>query len=68
MTGSDLFDWKRHPVTELVFAHLEQRYRDMLEEIGKNRELGLDDLRFAQGYLAGIQDVLNVDAEDTANV
>ena len=64
MTKSDLIDWKRHPVTENIFAYLAEREKICVEEVVTNREILTDNVRFYQGYIAALRELLNVDVED----
>lgn len=33
MTSNDYYDWKKHPVTQVVLAELERRYEILKEEL-----------------------------------
>lgn len=65
MTKSEFTDWKRHPVTQQVFAQLESRVAEITEELVFNA--GKDSVADAErsGLIKAYRDLLLIDYEET---
>lgn len=65
MKHVDFVDWKRHPVTQIVFNQLSQRVADLQEMLGQSAgENPLQDSKFV-GAIQAYRDMLLVDYEGT---
>lgn len=64
MTANDLYDWKRHPVTQAVFGLLQERIATLTEYL--QLHAGDDPSKDKQfsGAIMAHQDVLNIQFED----
>jgi hypothetical protein len=59
---SDLGDWKRHPVTQEVFAELRMRIEGLKEEIADGvLDVDPKQLAFKAGAIQAFKDVLETD-------
>jgi hypothetical protein len=64
MNKSDFIDWKRHPVTQVVFSQLQSRIRDLQDILGQSAgQNSVQDARFS-GAVQAYQDMLNIEFED----
>ena len=65
MTKNDFIDWKRHPVTQVMFAQLGKRIQEIYEILGE--QAGLNPLRDRElvGAVKAYQDIINIEPEDT---
>lgn len=64
-TKSEFVDWKRHPVTQEVFAMMMYRAREMEEILGSSAGLNSLEDRFKVGYIAACRDLFLADFDDT---
>lgn len=64
MNVNDLYDWKRHPVTQAIFSTMEERIATMTEYLITNS--GDDRDREAQfkGAILAYRDILNTEFAD----
>ena len=64
MTQQDVVDWKRHPVTQILFSVFEQRIRDLKEEMvwqAKEDQLALAE---RAGYIKACYDIQDFRIEE----
>ena len=61
MIKSDFTDWKRHPVTQVVFSELSARIQNLYEVLGTSA--GLDPLQDREfvGAIKAYKDMIDVD-------
>lgn len=64
MTKAEFVEWKSHPITKQVFAHIHERVRDIQIELGFNA--GTDPVQDARrsGAILALIDVLNADFDE----
>lgn len=64
MTAADFYDWKRHPMTQIVIENLAKNVRDLKEALAE--QAGKDPLedRFRAGYIAAFNDIIRMDWEE----
>jgi hypothetical protein len=64
INSKDFTEWKAHPVTKLVFQHLQERSNAVKEVLADSA--GIDSLqdRFHSGYIAAVKDILLVQFDD----
>lgn len=63
MNKADFIDWKRHPVTQVVFSQLSQRVSDLQEMLGQSAgENPLQDSKFV-GAIQAYRDMLRIEYE-----
>lgn len=63
MKRADFIDWKRHPVTQVVFSQLSQRVIDLQEMLGQSAgENPLQDSKFV-GAIQAYRDMLRIEYE-----
>lgn len=63
MNKSDFLDWKRHPVTQVVFSQLQARVQDLQEILGQSAGENPMQDRMYVGALNAYKDILNMDFE-----
>lgn len=63
MTAADFYDWKRHPMTQVVIEQFASRVRDLKEALAE--QAGKDPLedRFRAGYIAAFNDIILMEYE-----
>jgi hypothetical protein len=61
---TDFYDWKRHPVTQVVMDQLTNRVAFLKETLSE--QAGKDPLtdRFHAGYIAGLKELLLIEYEE----
>ncbi len=64
MTKSDLIDWKRHPVTQVVFSQLTQRIADIQEILGEQAGINPAQDREYVGAVKAYKDIINIEYEE----
>lgn len=65
MTANDLYDWKRHPVTQEVFSALSSRIASYTEElIMQTAFMSQSEMADKAGAIKAMRDVLNITFED----
>lgn len=63
MNKADFVDWKRHPVTQVVFSQIQTRVKDLQEMLGQSAgENPLQDRMFV-GAIQAYRDLLLMDFE-----
>jgi hypothetical protein len=64
VTKQDFIDWKRHPVTQIVFSQLEAIVAERKEELAWGA--GIDSYKDAlkSGSIRGIYELLNIEYEE----
>lgn len=64
MNNADFVDWKRHPVTMVVFSQLTERIQSLYEMLGDSAGSNpVQDARFS-GAIQAYKDILNIEFED----
>ena len=64
MNQADFVDWKRHPVTQVVFGQLKERIQSLYEMLGDSAgQNPVQDSRFS-GAIQAYRDMLNIEFED----
>ena len=63
MNKSDFIDWKRHPVTQVVFSQLNQRIDDLRSMLGDSAGANpVQDSQFV-GAIQAYKDIVNIEYE-----
>ena len=63
MNKSDFYDWKRHPVTQVVFSQIKERINTLKDMLGESAgENPIQDSKFV-GALQAYKDLLNIEYE-----
>jgi hypothetical protein len=65
MNSSDFQDWKRHPVTQIVFGQLEARIKDIQEILGDSAGNNVRQDVLYVGAIQAYNDILRMDWEET---
>lgn len=64
MTASDLYDWKRHPVTQAVLSTLKARVATLTEYLQLHAGEDPAKDRYYSGAITAHNDLLNISFED----
>jgi len=65
LNKADFVDWKRHPVTQVVFSQLKARIQDLQDMLGESAgQNPLQDTQFV-GAIKAYKDMLLIDFEET---
>jgi hypothetical protein len=60
----DFYDWKRHPVTQIIFSQLNQRIEDLQEILGESAGKNqIQDIEFV-GAIKAYKDLINIEFEE----
>jgi len=60
---ADFIDWKRHPVTQVVFSQLNQRIEDLRAMLGDSAGVNpVQDSQFV-GAIQAYKDIVNIEYE-----
>jgi hypothetical protein len=60
---ADFIDWKRHPVTQVVFSQLNQRINDLRAMLGDSAGVNpVQDSNFV-GAIQAYKDIVNIEYE-----
>ena len=63
MNKADFIDWKRHPVTQVVFSQLNQRIEDLRSMLGDSAGVNpVQDSQFV-GAIQAYKDIVNIEYE-----
>ena len=63
MNKADFLDWKRHPVTQVVFSQLNQRIEDLRSMLGDSAGVNpVQDSQFV-GAIQAYKDIVNIEYE-----
>ena len=63
MNKADFVDWKRHPVTQVVFSQLNQRINDLRAMLGDSAGVNpVQDSNFV-GAIQAYKDIVNIEYE-----
>lgn len=63
MNKADFVDWKRHPVTQVVFSQLKERIQSLSEMLGDSAGANpIQDSRYS-GAIQAYKDMLLIDFE-----
>lgn len=64
MNKKDFYDWKRHPVTQIIFSQLNQRIEDLQEILGESAGKNqIQDIEFV-GAIKAYKDLINIEFEE----
>ena len=64
MNTNDFNDWKRHPVTQIIFNQLENRIKDLQEILGEQAGKDIrEDILFV-GAIKAYQDIIRIEWEE----
>jgi hypothetical protein len=58
---NDFVDWKRNPVTQLVFNQLEERVNLMMEQLSVSAGKEPEEDRYMAGYIAACRDMFLIE-------
>lgn len=62
---NDFYDWKRHPITEVVFSALEARMKSLMDEVVDQAATSPQTvLAEKAGAIKAIRDLLDITVED----
>lgn len=65
MTASDFYDWKRHPVTQQVFAQLEDRVKQLIEQvIDQTPFMSQSEMSEKTGAIKATRDLLSIEFDE----
>ena len=64
MNQADFTDWKRHPVTQIIFSQLNQRIADLQEILGDSAGLNPREDVVLVGAIKAYKDMINIEYED----
>jgi hypothetical protein len=68
-TASEVFrDWKKQGITKAVFQGLQERKEALQEELGQAAGINPLQDRFAAGYIAAVNDILNISLDDIQEI
>ena len=63
MNKADFVDWKRHPVTQVIFSQLNQRINDLQAMLGDSAGVNpVQDSNFV-GAIQAYKDIVNIEYE-----
>jgi len=63
LNKSDFIDWKRHPVTQVIFSQLNQRIDDLQAMLGDSAGVNpVQDSNFV-GAIQAYKDIVNIEYE-----
>lgn len=63
MNKADFVDWKRHPVTQVIFSQLNQRINDLQAMLGDSAGVNpVQDSQFV-GAIKAYKDMVNIEYE-----
>lgn len=65
MTKDDFVNWKNSPVTKEIFIRIQQNVERLKEELSESAGINPINDRFKSGAIAGYNDLLLIDFEDT---
>lgn len=61
MTSNDYYDWKKHPVTQIVMIELERRYNLLKEELVEQASsISHEELTEKAGGAKAYRDILSI--------
>lgn len=64
MNKSDFTDWRRHPVTQVVFSQLTQRIADIQEILSEQAGINPIQDREYVGAIKAYKDMVNIEYEE----
>lgn len=64
MNKSDFIDWKRHPVTQVVFSQLHQRISDIQEILSEQAGANPVQDREFVGAIKAYRDMVNIEYDE----
>jgi hypothetical protein len=64
VTASDLYDWKRHPVTQAVLSTLQERVAGLTAYLQEHAGKDPAQDRYYSGAITAHNDLLNISFED----
>ena len=64
MNKADFIDWKRHPVTQVIYGQLNARVMELQEILGQSAGENPAHDRMLVGAINAYKDILNMDFEE----
>lgn len=64
MNHAEFIDWKRHPITQVVFSQLESRIQEMQEILGASAGINPTQDREFVGAIKAYKDMVNIDFDE----
>jgi hypothetical protein len=62
---NDFYDWKKHPITEVVFSELRLRKEALIAElVAQTASISQPELAEKAGAIKVLEDLLNITVED----
>lgn len=65
MNSKDFHDWKRHPVTQIVFSQLQHRISEIQEILSENAGVNPSQDREYVGAIKAYRDLIGIEFEET---
>jgi hypothetical protein len=63
LNSKDFYDWKRHPVTQIIFSQLDARIKDLQEILGDSAGLNPREDVVLVGAIKAYKDMINIEYE-----
>jgi hypothetical protein len=63
VNAADFYDWKRHPMTQVVLEQFAARVRDLKESLSYEAGKDPQEDRFKAGYIAAFNDIILMEYE-----
>ena len=63
MNHKDFIDWKRHPVTQIIFSQLDSRIKDLQEVLGESAGINPREDVILVGAIKAYKDMINIEYE-----
>lgn len=61
MNQKDFIDWKRHPVTQIIFSQLDARIKELQEILGDSAGLNPREDVVLVGAIKAYRDMINIE-------
>jgi len=61
MTAADFYDWKRHPMTQVVMSEFAAKVADIKEQLAETAGVDPARDRYYTGYIAAFNDILRME-------
>lgn len=65
MNKKDFFDWKRHPVTQIVFSQLQHRISEIQEILSETAGNNSNQDKEYVGAIKAYRDLIGIEYEET---
>lgn len=64
ISKAEFYDWKKHPVSQIVLAQVEDRIQELYEMLGESAgQNSIQDSQYV-GAIKAYKDILNIDYEE----